>query len=41
MIKLSEKYPQYNFAKHKGYGTREHINALKFMENVQYIEKVL
>lgn len=29
MIKLSEKYPQYNFAKHKGYGTREHINALK------------
>ena len=29
MIKLSEKYTQYNFAKHKGYGTREHINALK------------
>ncbi len=26
---VSEKYPQYNFAKHKGYGTREHIEALK------------
>lgn len=26
---LSAKYPQYNFAKHKGYGTKEHIEALK------------
>lgn len=25
---LDEKYPQYNFKKHKGYGTKEHINAL-------------
>ena len=29
MKKLSEKYPEYNFAKHKGYGTKEHIEALK------------
>lgn len=29
MIELSKKYPQYNFAKHKGYGTKEHIEALK------------
>ena len=29
MEKLSEKYPQYNFAKHKGYGTKEHIENLK------------
>ena len=29
MVKLAEKYPQYNFAKHKGYGTKEHIEALK------------
>ena len=29
MKKLSEKYPQYNFAKHKGYGTKEHIENLK------------
>lgn len=28
MEKLSEKYPQYNFAKHKGYGTKEHIESL-------------
>ena len=29
MKELSEKYPQYNFAKHKGYGTKEHIENLK------------
>lgn len=29
MIGLDEKYPQYGFAKHKGYGTKVHIEALK------------
>jgi ribonuclease HII len=29
MEKLSEEYPEYNFAKNKGYGTKEHIDALK------------
>ena len=29
MEKLDEKYPGYGFAKHKGYGTREHIAAIK------------
>ena len=29
MVKLSSQYPNYNFAKHKGYGTKEHIDALK------------
>jgi ribonuclease HII len=29
MIELDEKYPEYNFKKHKGYGTKEHIEALK------------
>ena len=29
MKELSPKYPEYNFAKHKGYGTKEHIEALK------------
>ena len=29
MIQLDEKYPEYNFKKHKGYGTKEHIEALK------------
>ena len=29
MKKLSAKYPEYDFAKHKGYGTKAHIEALK------------
>ena len=29
MIELDKKYPQYGFARNKGYGTPEHIAALK------------
>ncbi|MDA8162898.1 MAG: ribonuclease HII [Desulfobacteraceae bacterium] len=29
MAELSDAYPQYNFARHKGYPTREHLAALK------------
>lgn len=29
MLKMHELYPQYNFASNKGYGTAEHIAALK------------
>lgn len=29
MEEISEKYPQYNFASNKGYGTEEHIRAIK------------
>ena len=29
MIEMDTVYPQYGFAKNKGYGTREHIDALK------------
>lgn len=29
MMQLDKEYPQYNFKKHKGYGTREHIENLK------------
>ena len=29
MRKLDETYPAYGFAKHKGYGTREHIEAIR------------
>ncbi len=29
MEKLSDQYPEYNFAKHKGYGTKEHQEAIK------------
>jgi len=29
MIELDKEYPEYHFAKHKGYGTKEHIELLK------------
>lgn len=29
MVEYDKQYPQYNFAKHKGYGTAEHIRLLK------------
>ena len=29
MVELDKKYPEYGFAKHKGYGTKTHIEALK------------
>ena len=28
MIEMAEKYPEYGFEKHKGYGTKAHIEAL-------------
>jgi ribonuclease HII len=29
MLEYHQKYPQYNFAKHKGYGTKEHRMAIE------------
>ncbi|MBQ9358559.1 MAG: ribonuclease HII [Abditibacteriota bacterium] len=29
MYALDEKYPEYGFARHKGYGTREHLEAIR------------
>lgn len=29
MIDISSKYPNYNFEKHKGYGTKAHIEAIQ------------
>ena len=29
MLEFDEMYPEYNFKKHKGYGTKEHIENLK------------
>ncbi len=29
LLEYDEKYPQYGFAKHKGYGTAEHMNAIR------------
>jgi len=28
MVDIASKYPNYNFAKHKGYGTKAHIDAI-------------
>lgn len=28
MVKMDKLYPEYGFAKHKGYGTKEHIRAI-------------
>lgn len=29
MVEMDEKYPQYGFAKHKGYGTKLHMEAIR------------
>ena len=29
IVDLDQQYPQYGFAKHKGYGTAEHIEAIR------------
>jgi ribonuclease HII len=29
MLECDQKYPQYNFARHKGYGTKEHRRAIE------------
>jgi ribonuclease HII len=29
MVKYDKKYPEYNFKKHKGYGTKEHLKNIK------------
>ena len=29
MLEMAEKYPQYEFEVHKGYGTRKHYDALR------------
>ena len=29
MLQMAERYPQYGFAQHKGYGTQQHYAALR------------
>lgn len=36
MDAYDKEYPEYGFARHKGYGTAEHIAALKNMVRVRY-----
>ncbi len=35
MRQWDEVYPQYGFAKHKGYGTASHIQAIK--KNTEFV----
>ncbi len=46
IVELDEKYPQYNFKKHKGYGTKEHVEAiLKYgpceIHRLSFLTKIL
>ena len=46
MKTLDLKYPQYKFAKHKGYGTKEHIEKLRFygkcdLHRESFIKKIM
>lgn len=39
MEELDKKYPQYGFAKHKGYGTKLHMDALKKYGPIEHIHR--
>ncbi|MDQ5983396.1 MAG: Ribonuclease HII [Eubacteriales bacterium SKADARSKE-1] len=46
MVKLSHEYPQYSFEKHKGYGTKLHVEALKkygpsIIHRKSFLKKIL
>lgn len=41
MYHYDELYPEYGFAKHKGYGTKLHTDVLKEIGPCLYIEKHL
>ena len=40
MMELDEKYPQYGFKNHKGYGTKKHIEAIKEFGLLEGIHRV-
>lgn len=39
MVELDAKYPNYGFAKHKGYGTKEHLQALDKYGPIPHIHR--
>ena len=46
MIELDEKYPEYNFKSNKGYGTKDHVQALlqygpKDIHRLTFLKKIL
>ena len=36
MCEIAKQYPEYGFEKHKGYGTKAHIEALKEIGPCEY-----
>ena len=36
MLEIDEEFPEYGFRNHKGYGTKEHLNALKINGPCKY-----
>jgi ribonuclease HII len=38
-LELDEKYPQYNIKKNKGYGTKDHLEALKEYGPVKHLHR--
>ena len=46
MLEYDEKYPEYNFKKHKGYGTKEHTELIKQygpceIHRLSFLKKIL
>ncbi len=46
MVALDEEYPAYGFAKHKGYGTKQHLDAILLhgpcpVHRPKFLEKIL
>ena len=39
MDELDQAYPNYKFAKHKGYGTKDHLDALKKYGPIEHIHR--
>ena len=38
-LELDEKYPEYNIKKNKGYGTKDHLEALKKYGPVKHLHR--
>lgn len=46
MLEYDKKYPEYNFKKHKGYGTKEHTDLIKLygpceIHRLSFLKKIL
>lgn len=41
MVTASKEFPQYGFEKHKGYGTKAHIEAIKNIDTQKCIDALL